>query len=192
MAPGPLNWLRFFWITSSWALRTACAVHVIKADIYDCNETRGELMLTTLQAYGDYVHELKKYKLGRGVEMGDLVVMSKPTDPDSRVCKRITGMPGDMILVDPSSSSELTYSPRDRETNEGFNRFVEVPKGHVWVTGDNLCLSMDSRSFQAVPMGLIKGKIVAANSPMKGFFNEDEKFSFLNFKWLENNFTDDS
>jgi len=33
-----------------------------------------------------------------------------------------------------------------------------VPKGHVWVQGDNIYDSRDSRQFGPVPYGLIQGR----------------------------------
>lgn len=181
--------VQYLWTVASWALRVFCLGHVVNGNIYEFTETKGESMLTTLVASGDYVHEWKRYRLGRGVEMGDLVVMAKLTDPEARVCKRITGMPGDIVLVDPLSSSDLTYSPQDCVANDGFNKFIRVPEGHVWVTGDNLNLSLDSRSLGCVPMGLIKGKIFAASSSTKGLFGEDGR-SFLNTRLIKNTFTD--
>ena len=34
-----------------------------------------------------------------------------------------------------------------------------MPKGHVWVQGDNIYASRDSRDFGPVPYGLIYGKV---------------------------------
>lgn len=182
--------LQYFWSTGTWAARILCLVHFCNVNLYEYTETKGESMLTTLAASGDFVHELKAYRLGRGVKMGDMVVMAKPTDPDARVCKRISGMPGDMVQVDPSSSSDLSHSAKDCALNDGFNLYIRVPEGHVWVTGDNLNLSMDSRSLGVVPMGLIKGKIFAASSCRHGFLGEDGR-SFLNSRWIKNTFVDE-
>lgn len=120
-------------------------------------------MLPTLNYAGDFVHASKLHRFGRHCEVGDMIIASKPTDPEQRVCKRISGYAGDIILVDPSA--------------ENYSRFVEVPKGHVWVTGDNLTQSLDSRSYDFLPLGLIKGKVFAVS---KGG----------NFRWIQNNLQD--
>jgi len=39
--------------------------------------------------------------------------------------------------------------------------FIRVPRGYVWVVGDNLSNSTDSRRYGPVPLGLIRGKIIA-------------------------------
>lgn len=183
--------LKFIGSTLSWTLKAGCVAHLIHEYVYEFTETRGESMLPTLQAHHDYVHALKKHRLGRDLEMGDCIVAIKPSDPEHRVCKRITGMPGDVILVDPSSSSELTNTPAECIAHDGFNKYIRVPEGHVWATGDNLCHSLDSRSYSVLPMALIKGKIVAANSMDKGLRDDNGRFWFWNFRWIGNSFVNE-
>ncbi|BAP70377.1 mitochondrial inner membrane protease subunit 1 [Kluyveromyces marxianus] len=167
-----MSWLKI----SSYVVRTVCLVHITHAHFYEFTETRGESMLPTLNSVNDYVHVLKWYKDGRDLSIGDCIVAMKPTDPQSRVCKRITGMEGDLILVDPSQNDD----------EEAFDTFIKVPKGHVWVTGDNLSHSLDSRTYNSIPMGLIKGKIVAAND-----FNKPLS-TLWGFRYITNNFVDET
>lgn len=148
--------------TMSKALRIGCGVHLIHSHLYELSDTHGESMLPTLNYAGDYVHVNKLYRRGRGVDVGDLIIAVKPTDPSQRVCKRITGMEGDYILVDPSEGD--------------FDRYIQVPKGHCWVTGDNLSQSLDSRTYGVMPLGLIKGKIFAIHG------------SDGRFDWVSNHF----
>ncbi|RLM69209.1 mitochondrial inner membrane protease subunit 1-like [Panicum miliaceum] len=89
-------------------------------------------------------------RIGR-VEPGDVVLMISPEDPRKAVAKRVVGMGGDSVtyLVDPGNSDAA--------------KTVVVPQGHVWVQGDNIYASRDSRQFGAVPYGLITGKIFCRN-----------------------------
>ncbi|QLL30485.1 hypothetical protein HG536_0A03020 [Torulaspora globosa] len=191
--------------TFSYAIRAVCFVHIVHNHVYEFTETRGESMLPTLAATNDYVHAIKKYKDGRGCQIGDCIVAVKPSDPDHRVCKRITGMPGDIILVDPSMKSkvfgsetvgnEKLHLPEDpigcsEDYDESFDSYIKVPKGHVWVTGDNLSHSLDSRTYNALPMGLIKGKIVAANDFNEPFWG-GSKGNFWGFRKIENIYVDE-
>ncbi len=41
---------------------------------------------------------------------------------------------------------------------------AQVPKGHCYIVGDNLPWSRDSRDFGPIPLGLIKGKVIAKGS----------------------------
>ncbi len=51
---------------------------------------------------------------------------------------------------------------------------MQVPKGHCWIVGDNLVASRDSRDFGPVPLGLIRGKVIATVRP------------FSEIKWITN------
>lgn len=149
------------WCTTSWAIRMGCGIHFVHSYLFEITETYGESMLPTLNLTGDYACGNKLCQRGRNCQIGDLIIAVKPTNAQQRVCKRITGMPGDTVLVDPSAGDYETY--------------IKVPKGHCWVTGDNLDVSLDSRSYGALPLALIKGKVV-------GVINRQ------GFKWIENDF----
>ncbi len=49
---------------------------------------------------------------------------------------------------------------------------VVVPKGHVWVEGDNATMSVDSRHIGAVPAALISGRVqaVVSSSSLSSWF----------------------
>ena len=82
-------------------------------------------------------------------QRGDIVIAKNPSDPHQNICKRVTGVEGDRI--------PLEY----RETY----RFV--PPGQVWVEGDNSTESRDSRNYGPVPLGLVRGRVVAKVWPVK-------------------------
>lgn len=48
-------------------------------------------------------------------------------------------------------------------------RVVYVPKGHVWVEGDNSENSLDSRNYGPVPMGLIQSRVFSKVYPFEEF-----------------------
>lgn len=170
---------------ASLSIRTIAGLHLFTSTCFEISQTEGASMLPTLQASGDFCVVDKRFKNGNGISMGDIIVARKPTQPDSWVCKRITGMPGDIILIDPSRNNiemiknkyyneeskieeETEFSSRFKEikfNKNDFNRdpydqFIIIPDGHVWVTGDNLSDSVDSRTYSVLPMGLIGGKII--------------------------------
>lgn len=163
---------------TSWSLRIGCLAHVFHTYVYEIAETRGESMLPTLNNKYEFVHVLKKNKYGRDLNIGDVIVATKPTNSEHRICKRITGMPGDIILIDPSSSS-IENKENNTKAKNSFESFLVVPRGHVWCTGDNLSLSLDSRSYSAIPMGLIEGKIIASTSIKNGMIKNS---------WIKNNY----
>ncbi|ODQ65893.1 LexA/Signal peptidase [Nadsonia fulvescens var. elongata DSM 6958] len=150
------NFLAFPLRTFSISVRLAFAIHFVHTHFYEVTLTQGESMLPTLRVSGDWVHADKQFRRGRNCQVGDVIVAVKPTDPEQRVCKRITGMEGDLIMVDGT-------------VEHGDEKFIRVPKGHCWVTGDNLSSSLDSRSYGALPLALIKGKIIAKTGGDKWF-----------------------
>lgn len=80
-----------------------------------------------------------------GIQRGDIVIAKSPSDPKSSICKRVIGLEGDKILAD---------NPPDIFKSRNY-----VPTGHVWLEGDNLENSTDSRCYGPVPYGLIRGRI---------------------------------
>lgn len=46
-----------------------------------------------------------------------------------------------------------------------FTSQREIPKGHIWVEGDNSAKSLDSRDFGPIPYGLIRGKVMCKVIP---------------------------
>jgi mitochondrial inner membrane protease subunit 1 len=108
----------------------------------------GPSMLPTMEASGQVVLENRLISPSR-LRRGDLVTYISPLDPTRVVCKRLIGLPGDVICVDPTGK----VAPSTEH--------VVIPKGHVWLMGDNAEMSRDSREYGPVSMGLIKGRLVA-------------------------------
>ncbi|KAK0544337.1 hypothetical protein OC845_005653 [Tilletia horrida] len=124
---------------------------------------------------------------GRPLAVGDLVQADVPYASGRQVCKRLIGLPGDTVLVDPRTrplpasewqrastpslarKSEDDDSSIDESTYQGGvvgsipaeAVYITVPKGHVWIAGDNHSSSFDSRDYGPVPLAMIRGKIVA-------------------------------
>uniref|UniRef100_A0A7N5JN35 Mitochondrial inner membrane protease subunit n=1 Tax=Ailuropoda melanoleuca TaxID=9646 RepID=A0A7N5JN35_AILME len=90
-----------------------------------------------------------------GIQRGDIVIAKSPSDPKSNICKRVIGLEGDKIL---------TNSPSDF-----FKSHSYVPTGHVWLEGDNLQNSTDSRYYGPIPYGLIRGRIFFKIWPLSDF-----------------------
>uniref|UniRef100_A0A8D0GID4 Mitochondrial inner membrane protease subunit n=1 Tax=Sphenodon punctatus TaxID=8508 RepID=A0A8D0GID4_SPHPU len=89
------------------------------------------------------------------IRKGDIVIAKSPNDPKSNICKRVIGLEGDKVY---------TSSPSDFIRHSSY-----VPKGHVWLEGDNLRNSTDSRCYGPVPYGLITGRICFKIWPLTEF-----------------------
>lgn len=69
------------------------------------------------------------------ISRGDIVVAKDPTDPNTLICKRVTGLKGDYIPLE----------------HRVLNRYV--PEGCAWVEGDYKENSRDSRHYGPLPLG---------------------------------------
>lgn len=101
-------------------------------------------MQPTLNPRGDVL--LTEYITPRlnNLRSGQIVVATKPTDPSVSVLKRIRAMPGETVWVHPAASPTPV-----RRT---------IPKDHVWLEGDNVNQSTDSRHYGPVPLALVRGR----------------------------------
>ncbi|KAI9142441.1 mitochondrial inner membrane protease subunit 1 [Paraphysoderma sedebokerense] len=128
--------LRVYGRTAVSLIKFGCFVHVFNHYVGEFTWCIGPSMLPTFNTNGDiiFVDHLSP-RFGR-IDMGDVVVATSPLNP-----KRT---PGDVVCVDPSLSP---------------NEFAKIPLGHVWLQGDNLTNSQDSRSYGPVPLALITGKV---------------------------------
>jgi len=158
------NFLRLFkWLNTRYAghpfrltleiSKLGFAVHIFTEFFYTVTPAGGPSMLPTFEILGDSLLTSKKYRRGRGIEVGDLVTFDSVVEPGERVVKRVLGLEGDYVMRDSPESSG--------------NQIIQVPQGHCWLVGDNLPYSRDSRLFGPVPMALIKGKIIAKVFPWR-------------------------
>ncbi|BFZ55761.1 hypothetical protein PYCC9005_002802 [Savitreella phatthalungensis] len=139
------------WRPVARTVKWLAAYHLLVDNVLELNLTSGPSLMPTLQCAGDWcLIDKWRHARGKGVAVGDLVVVAKPGLTDVYVLKRVIGMPGDVVLLDPTVS---------------MNEYIKVPEGHVWIVGDNLPHSTDSRHYGPVSMGLIRGRAVAIVYP---------------------------
>ncbi|KAI1307671.1 IMP1 inner mitochondrial membrane peptidase-like [Mortierella claussenii] len=61
------------------------------------------------------------------LDTGDVVVAASPLDPSKLVCKRIIGLPGDKVCIDPISVHRqyITLWPNPKWIGNGMEEIVE-------------------------------------------------------------------
>ncbi|XP_016075941.1 PREDICTED: mitochondrial inner membrane protease subunit 2-like [Miniopterus natalensis] len=64
--------------------------------------------------------------------------LRSPKNPGQKIIKRVIALEGDIV-----------------KTMGHKNRYVKVPRGHIWVEGDHHGHSFDSNSFGPVSLGLL-------------------------------------
>lgn len=121
----------------------------------------------------------------KGVTTGDIIIARLPSKPQTLICKRVIGLPGDRLVYSkPNDYDGLTHKPRTvnmtqlREEDSSITvkaakdlteqlkkkkgmKEVVVPLGHVWIEGDNHDNSGDSRYYGSIPQGLVLSRVIA-------------------------------
>ncbi len=94
---------------------------------------------------------------------GDVVVFRSVDDKDTDLIKRVVAVAGDRVAVRTGRLYVDGEPQREPFTNKNFpdrsfSAPITVPKGHVFVMGDNRANSSDSRVFGPLPKENIEGE----------------------------------
>jgi len=106
--------------------------------------------------------------LDRPLRRGDVVVVNGSDGP---ILKRVALLPGDCRTqwLNPTGWIDTTMLGRPlKERSKPRLRKLTIPAGMVFLLGDNLEHSVDSREFGPVPIESIRGLVVSARPPAKG------------------------
>ncbi|XP_029438997.1 mitochondrial inner membrane protease subunit 1 [Rhinatrema bivittatum] len=137
-----------------YTLQYGCIAHCAFEYLGEIVVCSGPSMEPTIKNYDVVISESLSRHLF-SIQKGDIVIAKSPNDPNTNICKRVIGLEGDKVCV--SHPSDL------------LKKHSYVPKGHVWLEGDNLKNSTDSRFYGPVPYALIKGRICLKIWPLNDF-----------------------
>ncbi|CAI4230552.1 unnamed protein product [Auanema sp. JU1783] len=114
----------------------ACVAHTISAHVGELVICSGPSMQPTILD-GDLVLAERFSVMGGNIHRGDIVGCLSPNEPEQLLCKRVAAKESDKVTCE--------FLPNGR-----------VPRGHVFLRGDNAAASTDSRHFGPVPEGLVQ------------------------------------
>ncbi|ETI42470.1 signal peptidase I [Phytophthora nicotianae P10297] len=142
-------WLREASLIATMLMRFGGVSYCLSeaVDIITCS---GPSMLPTLNRDGDILLLDKLSPKFWKLQPGEVVIAKSVSNPRRTVCKRIIGQEGDTVCV--RSSSEV--------------EFHRIPKGHVWLEGDNKYDSHDSRFYGPVPRSMVEGRVLMRIWPL--------------------------
>ncbi|KAF2245261.1 LexA/Signal peptidase, partial [Trematosphaeria pertusa] len=167
--------------TASIGAVSFLAILFIRDHVVSFDTVRGSSMAPTLSPHAHETGRLdrivirRNVRFGRGVRRGDVVTFWKPHRPEEISIKRVVAVEGDTVYPHRGYALD-TEIVRGRRV-EGWDGLgvrdedavggeevevgkVVVPRGHVWVEGDNWRRSYDSCDFGPVSLGLVDGKAV--------------------------------
>lgn len=116
------------------------------------------------------------------------IVVARPALGAERVVKRVVGVPGDQVrmtdgtayvrpggvgpwltLAVPGTPDPWQRTPRvccSPDGTGGVDAPATVPDGHVWLLGDNIRVSDDSRGYGFLPTGDVEARLWLRTSPL--------------------------
>lgn len=127
-------------------IQYGCITHCFMEYIADFVVCSGPSMEPTIFSNNILVTEHISPRF-KNIERGDIVIAKSPSNPKQHICKRVTAVEGDKV-------------------KSGIFPYV-VPRGHIWLEGDNRDNSSDSRAYGPVPLGLVRGRAVCRVWPFK-------------------------
>lgn len=159
-----------------WAVSIAIAVVlalVIRYFIVELYLVDGSSMKPTLQNGERLVVNKFIYRWFKAPLHGDIVVFKYPSDTSRDFIKRVIAIPGDTLeIIDGAVllNGHQIHEPYILEPMRIANNYpkIQIPKGYVFVMGDNRNNSEDSRfpDVGLVSYDLIKGKAVLLFWPL--------------------------
>lgn len=189
-------------------IASIASIWLFQMHVYEIAGSSGPSMTPTIPDITNLIGVNKLYKKGRGIQVGDIIQFANPLIPKEFAGKRVIGLPGDYVLRSKKDSLTPGGAPLlgvtdwkmrlkgEPEQDWEEPEMIQVPQGHVWVEGDNLTWSRDSRTYGPVPMALIKGRSswyadgwfsFASLDPGKGLYKveEWEMDAVLGKEWLK-------
>lgn len=158
-------------------------VILIRSFVFSNYVVQGKSMMPTLQNGNRLIVNKIDYSVGKPHRF-DVVIFHATKSED--YVKRVIGLPGDriaykndMLYVNGKAVKEPYLDPYKKQlfqgqltwdfTLKGLTGEARVPKGKLWVMGDNRRNSVDSRWFGFVDEKEVVGKVDLRYWPLKKF-----------------------
>lgn len=144
---------------------------VLKVYIVQGYNISGDSMLPTFQS-GDFVFAEKISYKTSGLKYGQIVIVEPKNTEHKRIIKRVVGLEGDKIKIENGvlyrNDKKVSEKYIEEEMYSDFEE-IKVPKGEIFVLGDNRNNSSDSRYFGTFKKEQLRGKVFmeVLNNPLK-------------------------
>lgn len=163
------EWIYFFLQMAAVGL----VIFLINLTVGGFAIVHGESMEPTLQNKNLLLY----IKLGYEPKRGDIVICHSGKGMEEELVKRVIGIPGDVIDINPLTGILYVNGEELKEDYIMDSTIVtgdihypaKVPKGQYFLLGDNRTVSMDSRYSEigTIPKEKIDGHIVARVFPFR-------------------------
>ena len=144
------------WLYAPYRVPTGSMIHTIEI---------GDHLFVNKHAYGFVIPFTDSKILRSKVERRDIIVFPYPENPEIDFIKRVIGVGGDTIeiigenvYVNGELEMQTTVFLDNRLFSQPDNRKIVIPKGKLWVMGDNRRNSKDSRYWGFVDETTVMGR----------------------------------
>jgi signal peptidase I len=148
-------------------LLVAIVFTAIKLSI-DTREVQETSMLPNYHSGDKFIANKLAYVFG-SPQRGDVIVFYYPADPSHVLIKRIIGIPGDTLVITPTTVSingHVLDEPYISSPGNPTVGQITLGANQYFVMGDNRPISCDSRSWGPLPRNDIIGKVTLVYWPL--------------------------
>jgi len=160
----------------SWVIIIVLAfvlAFVVRAFVIQPYRIEMDSMMTTLHPNDLILVDKLTYKM-RPPKRGEVIVFTPPVNKKSKFIKRVIGLPSETLEI----RNNVVYI-NGKKLNEPYMHSpmltdygpIKIPKGYVFVMGDNRSISEDSRYFGPIPIKSIVGRAVVVYLPFRHIEN---------------------
>ena len=121
----------------------------------------GQMAVINKTAYGILIPFMNQYVITYSFpEIDDIIVFKNPKTGLMSI-KRCVGIQGDEFKIESGFLFINNYRiPLNLYHENSLRKQDKVPEGHIFVLGDNLDESIDSRSYGTIPLENIFGRLI--------------------------------
>ena len=161
-------------------VKYVAAAYLVREHIAEFTICVGPSMMPTFDPNGEVALVERMFLTttlrNRPIQKGDVVIARSVQNAKQSVCKRVMGLEGVLVTYREASRFAVDgygrgydgIDGRGGTSGSGRRRQVRVPKGHVFLQGDNTNNSTDSRQYGPVPYSTLQGRVVYKVWPSPG------------------------
>jgi signal peptidase I len=161
----------WFWVFVALIVVLGIEVWFLTRALYISSVITSDSMKPTLMRGDRVLVRRRRFSPSALPHRGAIVMFRDPRDPESRLIKRVIGLPNEVVTIAWGrvyiNGKPLT-EPYLYQATDGYWHGI-IPNDSVFVMGDNRFASDDSRDFGPVPLDSLEGEVMLRYYPLSRF-----------------------
>lgn len=161
----------WFWVFVALIVVLGIEVWFLTRALYISSVITSDSMKPTLIRGDRVLVRRRRFSPSALPRRGAIVMFRDPRDPESRLIKRVIGLPNEVVTIAWGrvyiNGKPLT-EPYLYQATDGYWHGI-IPNDSVFVMGDNRFASDDSRDFGPVPLDSLEGEVMLRYYPLSRF-----------------------